>query len=433
MKILLVQPIVSAEAAYPMGLAAMVPGLQEAGCQVFGVDEHFDSLESMLALCQQHAFDWIGASVVEHNAEHVGQLLRTLRAQCGARIFVAGMWPSIHPSSALRRCEADIALIGAPERTVVDLMRTGRPGPGMASLRDGECQVFAAGNRAPLAELPLMDRTVFPVLRYSYAMRSTAMPYAMTFTSRGCARSCLYCPSPAQHPGGFDARPAAQIADEFEQLHEAHGIQAVHIEDDAFLTDRSRVMALCVELTGRGNTLNWELVNGVRPEHVDLALLQAMAEAGCARIVYSFEHLFAGGHAEVGVDIALARKVVAMTRRVGMRVGGYFIAGLPACGRRTTVRSLIAALQLGLDDANFVPFHPLPGSAYGERYAETTSSRRRAHWLCVGASAAFFLQPRTVKNFSVDLGREPKTLLALGHKAVELLSRGGPVPVRDNP
>lgn len=433
MKVLLIQPLVSAEAAYPMGLAAMVPGLQKAGCQVFGVDEHFDSREAILALCREQQFDWVGATVVEHNSAQVGQLFAAIRTDCGAQFFVAGMWPTIHPRSALRRCDAEIAIIGAPEPVVAALMRTGRPGPGTASLRDGECQVLPPGKRVYLADLPLMDRTVFPVLRYSYAMRSTAMPYAMTFTSRGCSRKCFYCPSPAQHPAGFDGRPASQIADEFEQLHQAHGVRAVHIEDDAFLTDRERVLSLCEELQRRGLSLNWELVNGVRPEHVDRELLETMAAAGCARIVYSFEHLFAGGHAEVGVDVALARKVVSMTRGVGMRVGGYFIAGLPGCGMRTTLKSLVSALQLGLDDANFVPFHPLPGSVYGERWKSTSASQRRSHWLCVGASAAFFLQPRTVKNLSVDLGREPKTLLALGHKAVELLSRGGPVPVRDNP
>jgi radical SAM superfamily enzyme YgiQ (UPF0313 family) len=433
MKVLLVQPIVSAEAAYPMGLAAMIPGLREVGCQVFGVDEHFESREAIISLARQERFDWVGATMVEHNASAVGDLFQALRSVCSARFFVAGMWPTIHPRSALRRSSAEVAIIGAPEQTVVELIRTGRPGSGTAALRDGRCQVLPARPWVPLAELPLMDREVFPLLRYSYAMRSTATPYAMTFTSRGCERRCPYCPSPAQHPKGFDQRPAVQIADEFEELANQYDIRAVHIEDDAFLTDRQRVVELCAELGRRRSTMKWELVNGVRPEHVDAELLAMMAGAGCSRIVYSFEHLFSGGHPEVGVDAALAGKVVRKTRGAGMRVGGYFIAGLPKCGGRSTLRSIRSALALGLDDANFVPFHPLPGSSYGESCVENRWSRRRSHWVSVGASAAFFLQPRTVKNLSVDLGREPKTLLALGQKAIELLSRGGPVPVRDTP
>jgi radical SAM superfamily enzyme YgiQ (UPF0313 family) len=264
-------------------------------------------------------------------------------------------------------------------------------------------------------------------------MRSTASPYAMTFTSRGCRLSCPYCPSPAQHGGQYESRPASQVVDEFEYLVEAYGINAVHVEDDAFLTERERVVAICDEILSRGLKVKWELVNGVRAEHVDFELLEKMAKAGCSRIVYSFEHLSDLPSESVGVQLAVARRIVAQTREVGIRVAGYFIVGLPKVHSLHTLRSIQGALGLDLDDANFIPFHAVPGSPYWSAPAGERWSGRRAHWVAVGASAAFFLRPRTVRNLSVDLRDEPKTLWALGAKALELLSKGGPVPVRDQP
>jgi radical SAM superfamily enzyme YgiQ (UPF0313 family) len=433
MKVLLIQPIASAEAAYPLGLATMIPGLLASGVEVYGADEHFDSIEEIIELARTSQLDWIGATVVEHNSRAVGRLIAKLRVVSQARVFVAGMWPTIHPSSALRLTGADIAIVGNPEQTVVELVHGEGPVSGTAFRREGKCEVLSARERKTLAELPAMDREVFPLLRYSYAMRSTATPYAMTFTSRGCRRSCPYCPGPAQHPKGFEARPASQIVDEFESLVKNHGIKAIHIEDDAFLTDRERVVQFCAELLDRAVQVKWELVNGIRPEHVDEELLRVMAEAGCSRIVYSFEHLFAGGHSAVGVDIAYSRRVARLTREAGIRVAGYFIVGLPGCSFGETARSVRAALALDLDDANFIPFHPIPGSDYWELYEQPRLSGRRSHWMAVAASAAFFLRPRTVRNLTVDLRDEPKTAGALGAKAVELFRKGGPVPVRDMP
>ena len=343
------------------------------------------------------------------------------------------MWPSIHPASALRRTLADVAVIGGAETTVVDLVGTGRAGAGTATLRAGVLDLRPTKNATALHRLPPMDRTIFPLLRYSYAMRSTASPYAMTFTSRGCQERCPYCPSPAQHGDNYESRPAKQVVDEFADLVQTHGIKAIHVEDDAFLTERERAIAICDDILERGLEVKWELVNGVRAEHVDEELLRRMAAAGCTRIVYSFEHLSLGRPNAVGVEIAVARRVVRQTRSAGIRVAGYFIVGLPDERSGATVRSVREALALDLDDANFIPFHPIPGSAYGDVSDRERWSPRRAHLLALVASAAFFLRPRTIRNLSADLIDEPKTLWALGAKAVELFSKGGPVPVRDQP
>ncbi len=402
MKILLLQPPQSAEAAYPLALASLVPILRRAGHEVVGLDLQLDPPEL------PHGLDCIAASVLPANAHKVAPLL----AQA-PRSFVLGAWATLDPERALRNSGADVALSGTPEGLVT-------------AVAEGRTTDAIVTDPTPpaLATLPLMDREVFPIGRYSHAMRAVQTPYAGTFTSRGCGDSCSFCPVPRLKGGHFDARPPEQVLDEMRSLARL-GMRSVHIEDDAFAADRGRVLELCDAARTAPPGVVWELVNGIRPEHVDGLLLQEMAAAGCRRIVFGFEHLHCGD-GTFGFPAPLAAGLVAAARRAGLRVGGYFLVGLPGVGRRATLRGIREALTLGLDDANFMPFSPLPGAAW-ER------EQSGGHRLARLASAAFFAHPRVAHRLLTDLRHDPSVLPALASKSWELLRSGGPNPLRDMP
>ena len=385
MHILLVQPAVNAEPAYPLALAAMIPLLEGAGHTVEGIDLMFDDEKHLQERIESGQIDWVGATVLHHNSESVARWMRPLRSHPTIQTFVAGALPTLNPTSALAHTGAHFAVVGPPEETVADLVDARDP-------HDVEGVVHA--NRAvpiprfhtPLMLLPLPDRKVFHVERYSYAMRSMATPYAQVYTSRGCIHACPYCPVPALRPDGFDARLPEQVVEEWSLLVHEHGIKSIHVEDDNFMEDPQRVRDICEHLQASNQTFQWELVNGIRVDQVDAHLLERMAQAGCTRIVFSFEHLSDWGSPAVGYKLQTAKQAIRDARSLGMRVGGYFVVGLPGITAQQTLSSIRMGLQLQLDDANWVPFYETPG-----------------------------------------------TLPSLARKAVELIHAGGPVPMRDTP
>jgi hypothetical protein len=229
---------------------------------------------------------------------------------------------------------------------------------------------------------------------------------------------------------------AEQVAEEWQLLVDNHGIKSIHVEDDNFMEDPQRVRDICDQLTDREVNVQWELVNGIRVDQVDANLLKRMARAGCTRIVFSVEHLSAEGAPAIGYDLDSAQAAIELARQFGMRVGGYFIVGIPGISIQQTLSSIRMSLKLQLDDANWVPFYETPGSGYAGAATtvdQSSISKRHAVQLAKAAHLLFFANPRSFTRLTSEMVSTPATLPSLARKAVELLHAGGPVPMRDTP
>ncbi|MGB0637713.1 MAG: B12-binding domain-containing radical SAM protein [Myxococcota bacterium] len=435
MHVLLIQPKVTAEPAYPLALAGMISLLHGGGHTVEGIDLAFEKEDLILSRIQSGDIDWVGATVLHHNAESVGQWMQKLRSFPDVQTFVAGALPTLDPMGAIARTGADFAIVGEPEESVADLIDARVPGRVPGVVRAGNAKPITR-HPSPFAMLPLPDRTIFPVNRYSFAMRSMATPYAQVVTSRGCNRYCPYCPVPSLRPRGFDPKLPDQVIREWTALVNDHDIRSIHVEDDSFLADPDRVRSICAGLSAAKLDVQWELVNGIRPDQVDPVLLQTMADAGCTRVVFSFEHISTIDGPGIGQTMDESMAAVSAARDVGMRVGGYFIVGLPGMNIEQTVRSVLHGLHLRLDDANWVPFYETPGSGYANAATTidaTTLSKPISERIAKAAHLAFFGDPRTFIRLTSDLIATPGTIPSLAAKAIELLRAGGPVPMRDTP
>ena len=118
MRVLLIQPRVSAEPAYPLALAGIIPLLEGAGHTVIGRDLCFDDESEITALAAE--VDWVGATVLHHNAPGVRRWMISLRESGQVRTFVAGALPTLDPLGALAQTGAEFAVVGPPEDSVAD-------------------------------------------------------------------------------------------------------------------------------------------------------------------------------------------------------------------------------------------------------------------------------------------------------------------------
>ena len=409
LKVLLIQPRISAEKTYPLilgNIAAQLP------YSAVGVDLQFDEDPYIRA-------DLVVSTALEHNASQLHSIFSWHRNQ-GAITIVVGDFPTAHPQEALRKTGAQYAFCGDPERGIAQIA-SGEALENVNGLSRGEAVRPA---KTWLKDLKQMDRVLFPPLRYSYEMRSTGLPYTMLITSRGCQRACGYCPRPSRHPD-FDARTPTQIVAELDYLHRDFQINTVHIEDDAFYADRARVLRFCQEKIRANNPVFWEVINGVRPADLDAELIQASASAGCRKIVLAIECL-SNKPKGLQSEVEKIQRLIQLLKKNNIRVGGYFVVGLPETSLFEELYSLKHSLTLGLDDANWIRFHPLRDSPYEGAKA----SKIVPHVLSVAATGLFHL---TNTNLMLESRDNRKISLNICKRGLELIFKGGPPPAREMP
>lgn len=442
--ILLVQPRVCAEPAYPLGLASLIPALERAGHTVEGIDLHFASIQSVVSAA--HKATLVGITCLTRSLPQVKHMIQAIRASHNSvRIVLGGPHPTLFPRESLIETGADAVVVGDGEDVLPQLLEsweTAIPGVTWRSKTENWSTPPAAPK--PLEEGSFADRRVFPMAHYSHAMRSMDHPYTTVVTSRGCRRHCNWCPAPRLRPAGFMAHSPEHVYAEWEWLSKAHGIRDIHLEDDDPFADLDRIQRLCDLLIQRPLPLIWECVNGVPIERLPLDIIPMLSAAGCRMIVVSFERLFkssfvqlrhsprsATPHEKVhriqvlGEDVDRAEKLIAAATRAGIVMGGYFMLGVPGESWRDMLITLRLSYRIGLTRANYSPFQWLPGAeldAHQRELLPQTPSARRTTAISALAHVGFYLHPAPLRQLLADLRRHPAVIPSLLKKVGEQLA-----------
>lgn len=448
--ILLVQPRVCAEPAYPLGLASLVPALESVGHTVEGIDLHFDAIQSVVS--SAHKATLVGITCLTRSLPQVKHMIRAIRASHNpVRIVLGGPHPTLFPHESLRETGADAVVVGDGEEILPQLLEKWEtPIPGVTWQTTEGIWGSAPATPRPLDEAAFADRRVFPMARYSHAMRSMDHPYTTVVTSRGCRRHCTWCPSPRLRPAGFMARSPEHVYGEWEWLSKVHGIRDIHLEDDDPFADLDRIHRLCDLLIQRPLPLIWECVNGVPIERLPLDILPKLSAAGCRMIVVSLERLFAAqtpqtrrshhpavSHTPGEVthvqreEVARAKELIAAASRAGIVMGGYFMLGVPGECWRDMLTTLKLSYRIGLTRANYSPFQWLPGAELESHQAgllPQTPSARGATAISALAHVGFYLHPTPLRQLLADIRRHPAVIPSLLMKVGEQLTgRAGQV------
>lgn len=416
----------SREPAFPIGLASLVGPLRNAGWGAAGCDLDAGDFRAGLDGLRAGRFRAVGISVMSGQVAIAASVVKRVRAVApGVPVLIGGPHPTLFPQDALRATGADVAVRGDGEPVVAAAVEAATgDGPlpaGCATWRDGRFETFGAPSFAKdLDALPDPDRTFLPAVRYGRAYLGVRYPHAPVVSSRGCGSFCPWCSGPAIAPLGFRARSAERVADEVERLVRDLGIRAVHFEDDAFLADPDRANVLCEALRRRRPGCVFELVNGVRPEHVVPPVLPALAAAGFRRIAVGFERL-ADGEETGAVSFARARECIDALHAHGIAATGFLVIGLPGTSRGQDERSVDLAIRLGLDLAHFTPYEPIPGSECCPGPDVPNGPEEDARTLSQRAYRAFYRSPVTAARVAFDALRSAELLAGLTRKAVRLL------------
>lgn len=286
---------------FPLGLAYIASACREAGHEVviYNQDVYHWPEEHLLELLNKERFDVIGVGVVGGYYQY-RKLLKISEAINRAKkrpfYVIGGHGPSPEPEYFLRKTNADAAVIGEGEATIVELLYTLEGGRdlnginGIAFIRNGK---FIQSPRRGLIEdidtvdLPAWD--LFPIDHYALGRApriKNSERCMMALSGRGCTFKCNFCYRMDQ---GYRPRSAAGILEEIGYLQRDYNISYIDFQDELLMSSAQRTVELCSSFIKSGLKFRW-FCNG-RLNYAKPEVLKIMKEAGCVFINYGIESL----------------------------------------------------------------------------------------------------------------------------------------------
>lgn len=350
-------------------------------------------------------------------------------------IVWGGVHPTILPEQTLAHPLVDLVAVGEGEMTALELSRALRRDglnadlSGIAGLvwkRNGEMFFNAPRSFTPMDDLPPLDYSLVEIEHYILSEVPGERSLQIT-TSRGCPMRCGYCYLTVVPDGRrYRAESPERTVEHIERLVREFNLNAVHIIDDEFFTQRRRARRVCELLLERG--LQLTLRTNCRIDYIDRMDAEELALFRRA----GFKHLYLG--AESGNDRVLGLINKGITREQIVRVNQKlkaagiapkfsFMGGFPTetvAEVKDTMRLMVQLVEENAD-AYTTPvqlYSPYPGTALFDLCVQTgmpmpetleewtTSSwehidyswlsRREERFLHKTAYFTFFLDGKTV-------------------------------------
>ncbi len=357
-----------------VGLGYLIGALKAAGhrTEVLDVNNRIDTAEDMLAKARAFGPDLVGYSMKTATYFAAVQIGKTLSDAFPQIPHLVG---GPHVTLVYKDMLAELpwitaAAVGEGEDVILEAVAALTAGgdlsgiAGMA-LRDGQGGVLLT-ERAFEKEL---DAFAYPDYGYYIAGGKRISRYPLV-TSRGCPYLCTYCCVPTVSGKKWRPRKPEAVIDEIRHAIDTYGVEAFDIIDDNFTLNMRVAHDFCDAYIASGLTLPWECPNGLRADRVTLELARHMEQAHCVQVMLGIE----SGAQEVfdmmqkGETLEDIRSAVRLFKQAGIRVGGYFIIGLPGDSMDHTLESLEFIAEVGLDYAQFNMLVPYPGTDVWEQF-----------------------------------------------------------------
>jgi hopanoid biosynthesis associated radical SAM protein HpnJ len=345
--------------AYPAG---MLPGSRLLDAPPHGVTP-----AEVVRTAQDYDFVVLFTSTVGFQSDL--KMARGMKeSKPGLKIAFVGPHVQIKPAeSLLASPDIDFIVRGEFDHPVVEFAQ-GKP---LAEIRNAsyikDGKVVHNESR-PLLQTEELDALPFATDVYKdniaiekYNVPFLLHPYVSFYTARGCPALCTFCLWPQTLSGhAWRVRSVENVAREFKQAHAMFPqAKEFFFDDDTFNIRKDRVIALCKEFAPVG--FQWSCTSRV---HADYETLKAMKDGGCRLLIVGFE----SGDAQIlknikkGATVEMGRRFMENCKKVGIRVHGDFIIGLPGETKETIENTIEYAKELDCETIQVSMAHAYPGT-----------------------------------------------------------------------
>lgn len=281
-------------------------------------------------------------SLQYNNTKHLCRLVKGINP--GIITVVGGMHATVKPREALSDTNTDFILQGEAEYTfseLIDALENNKDystidGIGYKSKNDIQIkrkEKFIED----LDELPFPARDLLNIDAYFKA--GLAHGFALTskrnvnlITSRGCPGGCVFCTIHLIAGRRFRARSPENVLAELQQVKKEFGVKHVQFEDDNLTFNIERAKKIFQGMIDMKLNLKWNPPSAVALWRMDKETLDLMKKSGCYYVKFAVESGSQRVLNEVikkPQDLSRAIPLIKYARKIGMRVGSFFVVGLP--------------------------------------------------------------------------------------------------------
>src|SRR5438874_2912865 len=186
-------------------------------------------------------------------------------------------------------------------------------------------------------------------------------PFVSFYTTRGCPAMCTFCMWPQTISGhAWRTRSVDNVVQEVKNTLEYFPqLKEIFFDDDTFNIRKDRA----IELSQKFKPLKFQWSCTARC-HSKYEELKAMADGGARLFIVGFE----SGDPQIlknikkGATVEMAREFMKNCKKVGIKVHGDFIIGLPGETKETIQRTLDFAKELDVETIQVSIAHAYPGT-----------------------------------------------------------------------
>ncbi len=301
---------------------------------------------------------------------------------------LSGLYPSARPVDSLTQPNIDFVIIGEAEYTMLELVdvleqRTQenfKKIRGIGYIKNRKTVITPPRPEIQdLDALPFPARHLLPMEEYFAAVKEIPprgeihKPWTMMITSRGCPHKCVFCSIHVVMGKRWRGRSPENVVDEIEQVVHTYRVKQIDFLDDNMTLDKKRMKKICDLIVERSLNIEWYAPNGVRADSLDENLLRKMKASGCKKIRIAPEsgvQRVVDKIIKKNLDLKKVENAVILSRKVGIKVGCFFIIGLIGETKEdilATIKYAYKLRQLGADSFYFSYATPLYGTELYEQ------------------------------------------------------------------
>ncbi|MGE0387456.1 MAG: hopanoid biosynthesis associated radical SAM protein HpnJ [Gammaproteobacteria bacterium] len=266
------------------------------------------------------------------------------------QIGMVGAHVAVNPEPSLRASKAIDFVTGPEFDYTVQEIAQGRPleeVDGVMFLRGGE--MVKTRDRALIDNMDALPSVVDVYKRdlviEDYFIGYLKHPYVSFYTGRGCRSHCTFCLWPQTIAGHtYRTRSPQVVADEVARVaREFPQVQEVFFDDDTFTDDRPRAQAVAKLLGPLGVTWSCNAKANVPYE-----TLKILRDNGLRLLLVGYE----SGNQQIlnnirkGIRLDIARRFTEDCHKLGIKIHGTFIMGLPGETHETIEETIRYAREI---------------------------------------------------------------------------------------
>lgn len=199
-------------------------------------------------------------------------------------------------------------------------------------------------------EIPFPAYELFPKTKRYYII-----------TARGCPYKCLFCYTKRNK---IRFRSINKVMEDLNTLIKTYHPKTIEISDDSFNADRARTLKILNLMSKNKFYEKTKFIATVHAKTLDYSSLTGMKQAGFTLLKLGIE----SGNNDIlratgkGITKEIIRQVTKDARKIGIKIQGLYILGLPNETWQTALDTIKFAIKLNTEEIALACIVPYPGT-----------------------------------------------------------------------